>query len=375
MLSTEESQRYHRHLIMPEVGLVGQNRLKEAKVLVVGAGGLGCPVLQYLASAGVGKIGIVDFDKVDISNLQRQILYGKADIGKLKTETARNQLLALNSLIDIQLYSEGFHAGNALQIAQEYDLIVDGSDNFATRYLVNDTCVILDKPWVFGAIFKFEGQVSVFNLKNEQGERSATYRCLFPNPPQEHEIPNCAQAGVIGVLPGIIGTMMANEALKIILQIGQPLRNRLLLWDALSLQNRILNIKRIEQRTQIKELGWYENVCKPDKSSEEMNEISVLELKKKLDRYEDWQIIDVREEYEYEICHLTQAELMPMGDIDDYIDQIARFKPVAVYCHHGVRSKYVIEHLMYEYNFTNLYNLQGGIHAWAVEIDETMPTY
>jgi adenylyltransferase/sulfurtransferase len=332
--------------------------------------------LQYLAGAGVGTIGIVDFDVVDLSNLQRQILYTTADIGKPKAQAAQEKLLALNSHLHIIPYPKGLHKGNALEIVREYDLVIDGSDNFATRYLVNDSCIILDLPWVFGAIFRFEGQVSVFNLRDETQEKSASYRCIFPNPPKASEIPNCSEAGVLGILPGIVGTLMANEALKIILQIGETLRNKLYLIDALTLQTRSIKIKRIEERTQITALGEYEEVCNPiQEASMNTQTINVQELKQWIDEHRLLKIIDVREEHEFEICNIVGSTLMPMSEIDDFIAQIPKAIPVVMYCHHGVRSQYTIDHLRHEYGFSNLINLTGGIHAWAMEIDEEMETY
>jgi adenylyltransferase/sulfurtransferase len=375
MLQAEELQRYSRHLSLAEIGQIGQEKIKKASVLVVGAGGLGCPVLQYLTAAGVGKIGIVDADKVDITNLQRQILYGHADIGQPKALVAREKLQKLNNWIDFEVFDTRLHKENALAILVDYQIVVDCTDNFATRYLINDACVILDKPLVFGAIFKFEGQVSVFNLKNAAGEAGATYRCLFPNLPKADEVPNCAEAGVLGVLPGIIGTLQANEVLKIILGIGEALRNRLLLVDALTLQTRVLKIKRSESQAQVSQLIDYEEVCNAKPTNNALKSIAASVLKSQLDAGIQWQIVDVREEYEYEICHLEGAHLFPMGEILKYATQIDCQKPVAVYCHHGMRSLLTIKMLEKEFGFQNLYNLSGGIDAWAREVETDMAVY
>lgn len=374
MLTNTELQRYNRHIILSKVGLAGQERLKGASVLVVGAGGLGCPVLQYLAATGVGKIGIVDFDTVALSNLQRQILYTSEDIGKSKAEVAQKRLQLMNPEIEVFAHLVSINTSNILDLLTDYQIIVDCTDNFPTRYLLNDACVLLDKPLVFGAIFKFEGQVSIFNLKDKKGEKGATYRCLFPKMPQAGEIPNCAEAGVIGILPGIIGTLQANEVIKLILGIGEPLRNKILLFDALTLQSQIIKFKRIEAQANIQALGNYKEVCESTKSNQ-MKTISVQVLKDLLDNNASLQLIDVREDYEFEICHLENAQLMPLGEIESLAYQIDDSKQVIVYCHHGMRSASAIRLLENKFAFQNLYNLEGGIHAWAEEIDKEMEQY
>jgi sulfur-carrier protein adenylyltransferase/sulfurtransferase len=375
MLQAEESQRYNRHLILPEVGLVGQTKLKQAKVLVVGAGGLGCPVLQYLAAAGVGNIGMVDGDTIDLTNLQRQILYSTPEIGQSKASVAHRKLQALNPTINLVAYPSHLTKENALEIIEKYDIVVDCTDNFPTRYLINDACVILQKTLVFGAIYKFEGQVSVFNLPLSNEERSATYRCLFPQMPSNEEVPNCAEAGVIGVLPGIIGTLQANEVIKIVVGIGEPLANQIWMLDALTLQTRKIKFKRVPERANISQLTYYQEVCEVKPNSNEVQEISPLALKQALDAGKNWQIIDVREDYEFEICQIPTAQLMPLNEIDKFISQISLDKPVAVYCHHGMRSAFAIRRLQQKYSYTNLYNLKGGIHAWAMEVDNEMEVY
>jgi sulfur-carrier protein adenylyltransferase/sulfurtransferase len=375
MLQAEERQRYNRHLILPEVGPAGQAKLKQAKVLVVGAGGLGCPVLQYLAAAGVGTIGIVDGDSIDLTNLQRQIVYTTAEVGQSKAWVAQSKLKALNPTIQLVSYSEHLTKENALKIIEQYELVVDCTDNFPTRYLINDACVILQKTLVFGAIYKFEGQVSVFNLPIGNQERSATYRCLFPQMPSNEEAPNCAEAGVLGVLPGIIGTLQANEVLKIIIGIGEPLANQLWLLDALTLQTRKIKFKRVPERANISQLTDYQEVCEAKPNLNTLPEISPLALQQALNAGKTWQIIDVREEYEFEICQIPAAQLMPLSQIDKFISQIDLDKPVVVYCHHGARSASAIRHLQQKYAYSNLYNLKGGIHAWAMEVDNAMEVY
>lgn len=366
MLNKKELKRYSRHVILPEIGIKGQEKLKQAKVLVIGAGGLGCPVLQYLTAAGVGTIGIIDFDVVDETNLQRQILFDVKDIGKPKVEIAKQKLSGQNPYINFNIYNTKLTKDNALNIFKDYDIIVDGSDNFPTRYLVNDACVIVGKPLVFGSIFKFEGQVSVFNYNS-----GPTYRCLFPQPPGPQDAPNCSEIGVLGVLPGIIGCLQANETIKIIAGIGEPLSGKLLIFDALTLNTNILEFLLNEENFNIKELIDYETFCG---AGDEIKGITVSGLKKKLDDKEDIQLIDVREEFEYEICNLG-GELLPLNSISNKIDTISKDKPVIVHCHHGGRSAQAINILKEKFEFDNLLNLKGGIHAWAVEIDKNMATY
>ncbi|MFH1319905.1 MAG: molybdopterin-synthase adenylyltransferase MoeB [Bacteroidota bacterium] len=376
MLSKEELKRYSRHIIIPEIGLKGQEKLKQAKVLVIGAGGLGCPVLQYLTAAGVGNIGIVDFDVVDESNLHRQILFDTNDIGKSKVEVAKQKLIAQNPYMKFDVINSKLTKNNALDIIKDYHIVVDGSDNFPTRYLINDACMILGKPLVFGSIYKFEGQVSVFNYKG-----GPTYRCLFPQPPKSQDAPSCSEIGVLGVLPGITGCFQANEVIKIITGIGKPLSGKLLVIDALSLNTNIIEFSRIEGNCNIKELIDYEYFCGVDdishsdeKEKRGVKGITVSELKKRLDNNEDLQIIDVRKEFEYNICNLG-GELIPLGNILNDFDRILKDKPVIVVCHHGNRSAKAIKILTEKTGFDNLLNLTGGVHAWAEEIDQSMAKY
>ncbi|MDQ3534159.1 MAG: molybdopterin-synthase adenylyltransferase MoeB [Bacteroidota bacterium] len=377
MLNQQELNRYSRHIILPEIGKAGQEKLKAAKVLVVGAGGLGCPILQYLTAAGVGNIGIIDFDVVDESNLQRQILFNVEDLGKPKAHTAAEKLKKQNPFVDFQIFEQRLDNTNSLDIIKDYDIVVDGCDNFATRYLVNDACVILKKPFVFGSIFKFEGQVSVFNLKDSTGQPGPTYRCLFPEPPGQDEAPNCATIGVLGVLPGIIGTWQANEALKIITGLGEPLSGKLLIMDALSMQFHTIKFKAIEKNLHIKQLQQhYDEVCNTDieERSSDMKILTVQELHKKLEAGEDIFLLDVREDYESEICSIGGL-LAPLDEITRFVGKIPKEKPVVVYCHHGMRSAWVINFLRHQHNFNNLYNLEGGIHQWALKIDDDMAVY
>lgn len=358
MLSTEEQNRYSRHIILPEIGIEGQRKLKQAKVLIIGAGGLGCPVLQYLTAAGTGTIGIVDDDIVDETNLQRQILFSTEDIERKKAEVAKEKLSKLNPTIILHSHILRLQSANAVEIISQYDLVIDGSDNFPTRYLVNDACVILNKPLVFGSVFKFEGQVSVFNYKN-----GPTYRCLFPEPPVDS--PNCAEIGVLGVLPGIIGTLMANEALKIILEIGEVLSGKLFVLDTLHLQTQVIAFEKNPENFKIQSLIDYENFCSfPTSNKKNMiKEISVDEMKKLIDRKNDFQLIDVREASECKLSNMN-GENIPLGSIEKNSDKISRTLQVIIHCKSGTRSKKAIELLQQKFGFTNLYNLSGGIEAW-----------
>jgi adenylyltransferase/sulfurtransferase len=358
MLSAEEKNRYSRHIILPEIGIDGQEKLKQAKILVIGAGGLGCPVLQYLTAAGVGTIGIVDDDVVDETNLQRQILFSAEDIGNPKVEIASKKLSLLNPHCKLQTVICRLSSTNALDIIKDFDLVIDGSDNFPTRYLVNDACVMLNKVLVFGSIFKFEGQVSVFNYQN-----GPNYRCIFPEPPIDS--PNCAEIGVLGVLPGIIGTLMANEALKIILGIGEILSGKLFVLDALNFQTQIISFEKNPENSKITSLIDYEKFC----SSSDFNkinmvkEISVDEFKKLIDIKKDFQLIDVREVHEYKSLNIN-GENIPLGTVEKNFDRISRTKQVIIHCKSGARSKKAIELLQQQFGFTNLCNLTGGIDAW-----------
>jgi len=372
MLTDQEKQRYHRHTLLAEFGIEGQEKLKASKVLVIGAGGLGCPALQYLCAAGVGTIGIVDDDVVDISNLQRQVLYTDQDIGKSKAETAAQKLRTQNPLISVNAYPSRLTSHNALELISKYDLVIDGSDNFPTRYLVNDACVILKKPFVMGSIFKFEAQISVFNCQG-----GPTYRCVYPDPPHPGDVPNCSEIGVLGVLPGIAGSYQANEAIKVLTGIGKPLKGELMVLNVLTMESNKLLISLNPENLEIDTLIDYEEFCnsKNDKSDNmELKEITATELKDLLDNNEDVQIIDVRESHEYDICNMG-GELIPLGTIPENADKISKDKKVVVHCHHGKRSANAIMHLMQNEGYTNLLNLKGGINAWSIEVDSSVSTY
>lgn len=369
MLTDQEKLRYHRHTLLTEFGVKGQELLKASSVLVIGAGGLGCPALQYLCAAGVGTIGIVDDDIIDLSNLQRQILYNTADVGQSKAETAAKKLKAQNALVNIITHNIRLNSQNALDVISKYDLVLDGSDNFPTRYLVNDACVMLKKPFVMGSIFKFEAQISVFNYKG-----GPTYRCLYPEPPNPKDVPNCSEVGVLGVLPGIVGSYQANEAIKVLTGIGEPLSGILFVLNILTMETNKLSISLDPKSLKIENLIDYDEFCNPNTTSMEVKEITVTDLKNKLDNNEDIQIIDVREANEYELCNIG-GELIPLGSIPNSADKISKDKTVVIHCHHGIRSANAIMHLMQNDGFNNLLNLKGGIHAWSIEVDPNVSTY
>jgi adenylyltransferase/sulfurtransferase len=378
-LSSEEIRRYGRHLIMPEVGMDGQKKLKAASVLLIGAGGLGSPLGLYLAAAGVGRIGIVDFDVVDYSNLQRQILHSTKDVGRPKLASAKERLEGLNPFVKVETHEMHLNSGNALELFSRYDVVVDGTDNFPTRYLVNDACVLTGKPNVYGSIFRFEGQASVFATKD-----GPCYRCLYPEPPPPGLVPSCAEGGVLGILPGIIGTIQANETVKLIIGIGEPLIGRLLLFDAMKMKFRELKLRRNpdcpvcgEHRT-ITELIDYEAFCglQPGWDAyarEQQYEISVEELKKRLDNKEDLFILDVREPQEYQICNLN-GYLIPLRDLPKRINELDTAKEIVVHCKVGGRSRQAVE-FMKQAGFRKIKNLVGGIDEWAERIDPSMPRY
>jgi sulfur-carrier protein adenylyltransferase/sulfurtransferase len=374
-LSTAELQRYSRHLIMPEVTAEGQRRLKAARVLCIGAGGLGSPTALYLAAAGIGTIGIVDFDEVDLSNLQRQILHGTKDIGRGKLESAQDRLRDINPEIEIELHRCRFSSENAPQIVSEYDIVVDGSDNFATRYLSNDVCVFAQKPNVYGSVFRFEGQTTVF----APHLGGPCYRCLFPEPPPPDAVPNCAQAGVLGVLPGIIGLLQAIETIKLIVGIGEPLIGRLLHFDALKVKFRELNVRRDAQCPVCGENPTifspidYDQFCGVQED-EAIPAMSARELKQKMDAREAFELIDVREPFEYEIARIDGSKLIPLGEIAERTDELQRELTIVVHCHSGGRSAEAVR-LLQQRGFTNVYNLVGGIDAWSDEIDSSVPKY
>ena len=374
-LSPQELARYSRHIAIPEFNLAAQKKLKAAKVLVVGAGGLGSPMLLYLTAAGVGQIGIVDFDVVEDSNLQRQVLFTVDDIGKSKAETAKSRLQKLNPFVKFTVYNNAFTKENALEIIKDYDVVADGSDNFPTRYLVNDACVLAGKINVYASIFRFEGQVSVFNFLNEDGTRGANYRDLFPEPPPPGMVPSCAEGGVLGVLPGIIGSMQASEVIKVITEVGEPLAGRLFLFDAASFTTRVLKVRK-NSKTQITELINYEEFCGIGIENEEdkIKEVTVQDLKKWQEEGVDFQLIDVRQPYEYEIANLG-GELIPQNELVQNLDKISTNKKVIVHCRSGKRSADAIRDLQNLGDFDNLYNLKGGILEYSKEIDASIPTY
>ncbi|MBI2620339.1 MAG: molybdopterin-synthase adenylyltransferase MoeB [Ignavibacteriales bacterium] len=376
-LTREEMRRYGRHLIMPEVGLEGQRKLKASKVLLVGAGGLGSPLGLYLAAAGVGTIGIVDFDVVDPTNLQRQIIHSTNEVGKSKLESAKQRIQGLNPLVEVRTYETHLSSENALEILADYDVIVDGTDNFPTRYLVNDACVLLGKPNVYGSIFRFEGQASVFSTSE-----GPCYRCLYPEPPPPGLVPSCAEGGVLGVLPGIIGTIQANETLKLLLGIGRPLIGRLLLVDALAVQFRELKLRKNPEcpvcgvNPTIKKLIDYEAFCGISAQQTEQwkqYEITAEELKQKLDDGDDVFVLDVREPHEYEIVNMG-GTLIPLGELPNRVRELDSARTIVAHCHHGGRSQRAVEFLR-ELGFRKVKNLVGGIDGWAEKIDPLLPRY
>ncbi|MHB8261917.1 MAG: molybdopterin-synthase adenylyltransferase MoeB [Bacteroidia bacterium] len=347
-MTAEEKRRYARHIILPEIGLGGQLKLKRTKVLVVGAGGLGCPVLQYLTAAGVGTIGIIDFDIVDESNLQRQVLYATQDVGKHKAKVAKEKLKEQNPYINLIAHVAYLTSQNALELISQYDIVVDGSDNFVTRYLVNDACVILNKVLVFGSIFKFEGQVSVFNYKD-----GPTYRCLYPEPPAEGDVPNCAEIGVLGVLPGMVGTLQANEVIKIITNNGEVLSGKLLTLDALTMQFNTFAITVNAKNKKIEKLTDYDFFCGTIK------EISAEELKQKIKSKKDFQLIDVREPNEYRQKNIGGI-LIPLNELEKNLDKISKAKEIVVFCASGARSKKATT-ILNKNGFNNVFNLKNGL--------------
>ena len=381
-LTNEEIARYSRHLIMPEVGMEGQRKLKAASVLMIGTGGLGAPLGMYLAAAGVGRLGILDFDVVDESNLQRQIIHGTKDVGRPKIESARDRLHDINPHIELDTYEARLTSENALELFRDYDIIVDGTDNFPTRYLVNDACVLTNKPNVYGSIFRFEGQASVF-----WAAKGACYRCLYPEPPPPGLVPSCAEGGVLGVLPGIIGAIQANETIKIILGAEGILVNRLLLFDAWNMRWRELKLRRDPQcpicgvNPTIKELIDYEEFCglRPQpqaaEAAVEIEETTASELKRRLDRGDRIQVIDVREPHEYEIARIPDTKLIPLAQVVNRMGEIDPSRETVVHCKGGVRSAKAIEALKQAGFQGRLINLRGGITAWSDEVDPSVPKY
>jgi len=379
MLSNEEVARYSRHLIMPEVGMTGQRKLKAASVLMIGTGGLGAPLGMYLAAAGVGRLGLVDFDVVDASNLQRQIIHGTKDVGRPKIASARDRIEDINPHVEIETHDTKLTSANALNLFVNYDVIVDGTDNFPTRYLVNDACVLTGKPNVYGSIFRFEGQASVF-----WAERGPCYRCLYPEPPPPGLVPSCAEGGVLGVLPGIIGTIQATETIKIILGAPDIMVNRLLLFDAWRMRFRELKLRKNPDcpvcgvNPTIKELIDYEEFCgitQQPETKPTMEEITATELKQRLDQGDDIQIIDVREPHEYEIGAIPNSKLIPLGQVLNRMNEIDPGRETVMHCKMGGRSAKAIEALQRAGFSGHLINLKGGITAWSNEVDPSVPKY
>jgi adenylyltransferase/sulfurtransferase len=376
-LNEQELKRYSRHLLLKEIGLKGQEQLKNASVLIIGMGGLGNPAAMYLAASGVGQLGIVDFDRVEESNLQRQVLFGYSDLRKSKVEVAAKKLKEINPTIKINLYEERLTASNALAIIQKYDVIADGSDNFQTRYLVNDACVLLDKPNVYAAIQEFQGQATVF-----WSTQGPCYRCLFPVPPTQGSVPNCAEAGVMGVLPGILGTIQATEVIKLILNMGELLLGRLLAYDALSMSFSEIALQKnpqcpvCGQQATIKELIDYEAFCGIEAVTElaDVNQITPDQLAQKLKADDDVFVLDVREEYEREVCRINESVHIPMAFIKEKLNLIPSSKEVVVVCHMGVRSTEVVRYLK-QNGFDSVFNLTGGIDQWAKDVEPEMKRY
>jgi len=374
-LTNEEIQRYSRHLILEEVGMAGQEKLKDSAVLCVGTGGLGSPLLLYLAAAGVGRIGIVDFDIVDTSNLQRQIIHGTSTVGKKKVESAKERILDINPHIQVDLYDVALTSENAIALFEQYDVIVDGTDNFPTRYLVNDACVLTGKPNVYGSIFKFEGQATVFNYGD-----GPNYRDLYPEPPPPGLVPSCAEGGVLGILPGVIGCIQATETIKILLGTGTTLSGRLLTYDALNMRFKEFKLRRDPEAKPITELIDYQHFCgvpandhEKEQVQDDVNDISAPQLVERL-KTNHLQLIDVREPHEWDICRIDGATLIPLGQIENRISELDQDQEVIVYCKMGGRSKKAYN-LLKDKGFTDLRNLKGGIRAWSEEVDPSMPTY
>jgi molybdopterin/thiamine biosynthesis adenylyltransferase/rhodanese-related sulfurtransferase/molybdopterin converting factor small subunit len=378
-LSKDEILRYSRHLIMPEVGMEGQIKLKNAKVLLVGAGGLGAPLGLYLAAAGVGKIGIVDFDVVDFTNLQRQVIHGTKDVGRKKLDSAYDSMRDINPNVHIDRYDVALTSENALEIIAGYDMVVDGTDNFPTRYLVNDACVILKKPNVYGSIFRFEGQATVFAT-----EDGPCYRCLYPEPPPPGLVPSCAEGGVLGILPGIIGLVQATEAVKLILGVGESLVGRLMLYDALAMKFRELKLRKNPEcpacgdHPTITKLIDYQQFCGVPQHTPEVavveGDIEPKDVKAKLDRGDKFQLIDVREPHEYQICSIPGAKLIPLGELPKRLSELDPSSEIIAHCKSGMRSAKAVD-LLKQSGFKKARNMKGGILAWSDQVDPSVPKY
>lgn len=379
-LTPEQLMRYSRHFILPEVGEEGQKKLLKSKVLLIGTGGLGSPLGLYLAAAGVGTLGLVDFDTVDLSNLQRQIIHTNDDIGKPKIESAERRIKAMNPDTKVVKYPVRLSSANAMDILKDYDVVIDGTDNFPTRYLTNDACVLLKKPNIYGSIFRFDGLTTVFQTPD-----GPCYRCLYPEPPPPGMVPSCAEGGVLGVLPGVIGLIQATEAVKIIMGIGKTLMGRLLVYDALQMTFRELKLRKdpncpvCGKNPSVTKLIDYEQFCGLSRGGADHSgvaEISVEDLKRKIDAKEDFVLIDVREPFEYQIAHLKHAKLIPLGNLENHLKELEAFKDkeIVAHCHHGGRSRRALE-LLKTKGFKNLKNVAGGIDDWAVRIDPNLPRY
>jgi adenylyltransferase/sulfurtransferase len=377
-LNNDEILRYSRHLIMPEVGMEGQLKLKNAKVLCIGAGGLGSPLALYLGAAGIGTLGIVDFDVVDYTNLQRQIIHTTADVGRPKLQSAADKLKAMNPFLNIRTFNTRLSSDNAIELFKEFDIVADGTDNFPTRYLVNDACVLTGKPNVYGSIFRFEGQASIFATKE-----GPCYRCLYPEPPPPGLVPSCAEGGVLGILPGLVGVIQATEAIKLILGSGDPLIGRLLLIDALGMKFRELKLRKnpdcpaCGKNPTITKLIDYEQFCgiRGEEVEAEVtsDEMQVEELKQRMDRGDDLFILDVREPHEYQICNLG-GHLIPLGDLPSRVNELDTSKEIVAHCRSGVRSAKAVNFLR-QAGFKKVHNLAGGILAWADRVDPSVPKY
>jgi adenylyltransferase/sulfurtransferase len=379
VLSNEEIARYSRHLILPEVGMEGQLKLKQAKVVLIGAGGLGAPLGLYLAAAGVGRIGMVDFDVVDASNLQRQVIHGTSDIGRKKLDSAADSIRDINPNVRVDKFDTGLSSENALEILKDYDIVIDGTDNFPTRYLVNDACVLLKKPNVYGSIFRFEGQATVFAY-----EDGPCYRCLYPEPPPPGLVPSCAEGGVLGILPGIIGLIQATEAVKLILGVGEPLKGRLLLYDALGMRFRELKLRRDRNcpvcgdHPTVTKLIDYQEFCgvRPAPPPPAQNEavIDVQEVKRKQDRGDNFVLIDVREPHEYQIARIPGSKLIPLGELPKHLNELDPEADIVAHCKSGARSQKAVD-LLKQNGFKHVRNMTGGILAWSDKVDPTVPKY
>jgi len=378
-LSKEEILRYSRHLIMPEVGMEGQLKLKSAKVALIGTGGLGAPLGMYLAAAGIGRIGLVDFDVVDFTNLQRQVIHGTKDVGRKKLDSAAETMLDINPYLEIDRHETALTTENALQILKDYDIVVDGTDNFPTRYLVNDACVLLGKPNVYGSIFRFEGQATVFAYQG-----GPCYRCLYPEPPPPGLVPSCAEGGVLGILPGTIGLIQATETVKLILGIGEPLVGRLLLYDALAMRFRELKLRRnvdcpvCGDHPTIRELIDYQQFCgipnQPHEPVAAEGDIEPVEVKAKIDRGDPFVLIDVREPHEYQICKIPYAKLIPLGDLPKRVNELDSADEIVAHCKSGMRSAKAVDFLK-QAGFRKVRNMKGGILAWSDKVDPSVPKY